>query len=290
MKNIFSTAVLLLLLKSASACDICGCSSGSYFIGPYPTFQKHFVGVRYSFRKFESRMDADPSEFSNDLYQTVELYGAINIGKRWQLIGFLPYNINRQEMEHHAHTHRGVGDVTVLVNYGFVQRANHQLWGGIGIKAPTGHFNPSFDNHPVPNANIEPGSGSADLLLNITDIHQWNKWGLFSNINYKLNGEAKEFRFGNRFNASAFVYRSFGNKMQLRPNAGLFYEELGQHKLEGEKINDTDGRSLLGSFGIEAMKGRINIGANLQLPLAQNLSSGQTKSGLRGMIQCSIVF
>jgi hypothetical protein len=59
---------LFLAVKATYACDICGCSSGNYFIGPLPQFRLHFFGTRYSYRTFHTRLATDHTEFSNDFY------------------------------------------------------------------------------------------------------------------------------------------------------------------------------------------------------------------------------
>jgi hypothetical protein len=290
MKRISIVITLLIAFQSTFACDICGCSSGSYFIGPYPHFQKKFAGIRYSFRNYFSRMADDPTEFSKDLYQTAELVGGFSIGKRWQLMAFIPYNINRQEMEHHPHEKQGIGDVSLLGNYQVLNKKSNQLLIGGGLKLPTGKFNPGFASHPVPSANVQPGTGSLDVILNATDVLQWTKWSLHSNVNYKINGTAKEFRFGDRLNASAIVSRMLGNRIGLNPYAGLQYEHLAANKYQKSTIEDTGGQALLGTAGMDVQMAKINVGLNVQLPVAQNFSNHQTDSKLRGMVQVSVVF
>jgi hypothetical protein len=288
MKRIFIVITILIAYQSSFACDICGCSSGSYFIGPYPHLQKKYIGIRYSFRTFFSRMADDPTAFSKDLYQTAELIGGFSIGKRWQLMAFVPYNINRQQMEHHPHEEQGVGDITLLTNYQLLNKKKNQLWIGGGLKLPTGNFNPGLVNHPVPSANVQPGTGSLDVIINATHVLQWAKLSLHTNMNYKLNGTAKEFQFGNRLNASTFVSHMVGNI--ISPYAGIQYEQVAANKYQEDVIEDTGGQALLGTAGINMQFGKINIGGNMQLPVAQNFSNHQTNAKLRGMVQVAVVF
>src|SRR5215813_12420697 len=124
MKKFFLAGMLFLAIQNINACDVCGCSSGAYFIGPFPIFHKHFLGTRYTFRTFKSAIAGDPSQFSNDFYQTVELWGGWNIGKRWQVLGFVPYNMNRQKSDDGLSKSSGLGDISIIINYNLLSTKN----------------------------------------------------------------------------------------------------------------------------------------------------------------------
>src|SRR3954452_6197936 len=116
MKKLLIVFLLLLIIAPSFACDICGCSSGNYFLGPIPQFKKHFFGVRYSIRNYESRMTMDDEEFSKDFYQSAELWGGWNMGKKWQLLAFVPYNVNKQISDDGTSSGSGLGDISFIVN------------------------------------------------------------------------------------------------------------------------------------------------------------------------------
>ena len=298
--KLLSTCILLLILSSAAfACDICGSSPGNYFIGPFPQFGKHFFGTRYTFRSFNSRVDADATQFSKDFYQTIELWGGWSIGKKWQVIAFIPYNINRQASDDGIKSSKGLGDVSVIVNYKILNKTGNknnngisqQLWIGGGLKLPTGNFNVDPNDIINPDANNEPGTGSVDFLLNAIYAIHINKWGVNSSINYKVNQSAREYQFGNRFNSSIFLFRTLSRgQTTFNPNAGLLYENLRANKLNNLKVDNTGGHALLASAGVEINFSRIAIGFNAQLPVSQNFSNNQTTTKIRGMLHLSYTF
>lgn len=299
MRKILLISVLCCSTLSTFACDICGCSSGNYFIGLLPQFRKNFIGTRYTFRSYHSQVAADASQFSKDFYQTVEVWGGMNLGKKWQLFAFLPYNINKQTSDDGIKSSNGLGDVTVITNYKLLDKRNEdsksnrisqQVWIGGGVKLPTGKFE-ADPADIIPDANNQPGTGSVDFLLNAMYTFHINDWGINSNANYKINRSAQNFHFGDRFNASAFVFHSIGGgKTTFNPNVGVLYEKLQANKLEGVKVDDTGGSALLASAGLEVNFATMAVGFNGQVPASQHLSNGQTTSKVRGMVHVTFTF
>jgi hypothetical protein len=297
MKKIVLTGILFLSLQNMFACDICGCSSGNYFIGPFPFFHKHFFGTRYTFRSFRSAVANDPGQFSKDFYQTIELWSGWNIGKKWQVLAFVPYNINRQNSDDGLTKSSGLGDINLIVNYNLLNKQSkdkggnnisQQLWVGGGLKIPTGKFSPD-PNDIIPTASNQAGSGSVDYLLNAMYAIHIRNWGINSNVNYKINRKADGYQFGDRFSSTAFVFRSFNSgNIVFNPNMGLLYEKLRANKLDGAKVPDSGGNALLAAAGLEIGFNKMSVGFNAQLPVAQNFSNGQTTAKIRGMIHMTV--
>jgi len=299
MKRIVFAFLMTLSAFQLFACDICGCSSGNFFLGPMPQFNKHFIGLRYSFRSFNTMLQTDNSQFSKDFYQTTELWGGFKIKNNFQVLGFIPYNFNHSTTDDGAKTNNGIGEITLIGNYNLFNKIDlnkdtlstgQQLWIGAGIKLPTGPF--SVDTTElVSSANSQTGTGSIDFLLTATYSLFVDDWGLNSNINYKINQTASNFKFGNRFTATVFAFRSFHLKNEtFSPNIGLIYENLNPNKLSKTEIESTGGNDLLGAIGLEMRFDSITIGLNVQHPLAENISDGQTKNKLRGMLHLTYTF
>jgi hypothetical protein len=301
MKKIFLFIVSVLLIAQSFACDICGCSSGNYFLGPFPQFRSHFFGIRYSFRNYESKVKLDESQFSKDFYQSIELWGGVNVGRKWQVLAFAPYSFNRQKSDDGIRTSNGIGDISFIVNRKILDtRSNtdngkmisQQLWVGGGVKLPTGKFSPD-EVDIIADANNQPGSGSLDFIVNAMYTLHINDWGINSNVNYKINRNAQNFKFGNRFNTSAFVFHSFANSSgntTVNPNLGIMYENVAANQLSKSIIPDTGGYAVLGAAGVDVNFAKIAVGCNAQLPVAQNLSNEQTKAKLRGMVHITFLF
>jgi hypothetical protein len=295
MKKMICTLIVIISFVMGRACEICGCGVGNYYIGLLPQFSHRFAGVRYHFNSFKTRITDDPSQFSNDFYQTIELWGGWNIGRKFQVLAILPYNINHQVSDEGISNLRGLGDIAVMGNYKVYSSktsdspVSQGLWLGAGLKLPTGKFEiETNDPDAASIANRQLGSGSVDLLLNVMYNVRFGKLGINSNVDYKIDGSKADYKFGNKFSANSFVYYAITSpKTVISPNAGLLYENLDQSELQGSKLHMTGGSILRTSIGAEISLSKVSVGFNLQMPITQNFAHDQTREKIKGMMHIS---
>ncbi|MCR6721168.1 MAG: transporter [Chitinophagaceae bacterium] len=232
-----------------------------------------------------------------------ELWGATNIGKRFRLAVFIPYNfIERTNQKENARTN-GIGDMSAI---GYYQAFNKEsviknktlsqtLWLGGGIKAPTGTYNPEEKNIGQSSLNtFQLGTGSLDFSLNaMYDIRLQNV-GVNVNSSYKINTSNKyDYQYGNKFTLNMLGYYRFtvNDKLAITPNTGVLFETASKDwKTKDIQVWETGGRSLIGTIGAELNFGRVSIGANFQTPLSQNLGEKKVESKNRGMAHISYSF
>lgn len=296
MKKIIITIIFSIFLYSANACEICGCGLGNYYIGIMPHFKNKFIGLRYQFHSFRTRLSDDPTQFSRDFYQTAEVWAGWNISSRLQVLAFVPYNFNHQVSDEGTTNLNGLGDVALLLNYKLVdinsktsnnKNISQELWVGGGAKLPTGKFELEAGNPDVAAiANTQRGSGSVDFMLNTMYNVRVDKWGITTNASYKINSANKDdYKFGNKFSASSFVYYSLkASKTFISPNAGLLFEHNEASQLSNAKVNLTGGSLFQLATGVEFGFKKMAVGFNTQLPVSQNFAESQTKSKVKGML------
>ena len=296
MKKYFFSVILVFVTVTSFACEICGCGGGNFYLGLLPGFRSKFVGVRYHYMNYNTQLKDDPSQFSHNYYNTMEVWGGINAGKRLQLLAFVPYHINKQADDDGISNTSGLGDVTLLANYQLLHTmktsentagTEQQLWIGAGVKVPTGKFNADVKDPTttIADVNAQLGTGSVDFLLNAMYNVRLGKWGVNNTLSYKENTAKNTYSFGNKFALNSIAYYRVQHKTTgILPNVGIMYENTAQNKLASEKIATTGGYIATASAGVEVGMRYLTVGATAYTPFSQNYADGQTKLKWRSSV------
>jgi hypothetical protein len=302
-KRLFLSGLLVVLFFcSSDACPICGCGGGNLYVGLLPDFKYQFIGLRFHASQYHSQLISDPSQFSTNDYSTIEIWGGLRLGKKFQLLAFIPYYSNKQVDDDGVTYTKGLGDITVMGQYQVFKssanssssKINQQLWMGGGIKLPTGPFNANMldSNTTVADINAQIGTGSVDFLINGMYGLTIRNFGLNLSASYKINTvNDQNYKYGNKFQSNLIASYRIGKKLTTTtPNVGLGYENVAINKLGTKSIQFTGSQILTTIMGVEVDFGRIGIGINGQFPLAQDFAEGQTKMRFNGMMHLTYQF
>ena len=278
------------------SCPICGCGGGNLYMGLLPDFQKQFLGIRYHYANFHTQLLNDPTQFSTNYYNTIELWGGVRISPKMQLLAFLPYYQNKQIDDDGTSRPSGLGDVSILGQYQAFhlisvaknkKLIDQQLWLGGGLKLPTGSFNVNTADTltTVADINAQLGTGSVDFLLNALYSLRIGNLGFNLSANYKINTVNHDhYKYGDKFTGNLIAYYRIPiRKTAIAPNLGIGYETVTGNQLQGKKVQYTGSNVLTGVIGLEYFVGRTGFGLNAQLPMTQNFAEGQTKLRMKGM-------
>ncbi len=299
MKNVVFGVVMLCMAIPSFACDICGCASGGSSMGILPRFQQSFVGIRAQSQDFYSKPhNAQGEQYasSHEQFRSFEIWGRYNVHKRIQLFGFLPYRFNLRETGGKTLRTQGVGDLQFLLNYvilntpmSSLSATRHSMQIGGGIKLPLGQSDLVKDGLFV-HQNMQIGTGSYDLPLNLIYTMRHKKNGLNAEINYRINGENRlSYAFGNKF-SSTFRYLRWIEKKAVTflPQAGFNAEQADIDRQSKLSVEYTGGHALSATAGCDAYFRKIALGLQLSQPLYQQLGNGYTRGKTR--ISANIIY
>jgi hypothetical protein len=248
-------------------CDACGCSASGGSMGFASMLNTNFVGIRY--------------------FNTVQIWARIPVYKNIQISALLPYHFHQRETISGNETINGIGDVTVLAMYRLYQTLKdstylvHTLQVGAGLKVPTGKFDQA--NAGNVNPSFQVGTGSWDYILATEYIVKRKQFGLNTMVNYTIKTEnSKQYRFGNQLNySSTFFYLHEKNTFSMAPQLGFAGEVYGSNYQYSEIVRESSGSILFGKLGIEMGKDKFSLGANVMLPITQNLANDRVEAKYR---------
>ncbi|HMU02419.1 MAG TPA: hypothetical protein PJ990_02305 [Saprospiraceae bacterium] len=294
--------MLLSISFGAHACDVCGCSISGLQFGILPQFQKHFLGVRYGTKSFQTLhspvFSADKLTTSNELFQNLDLWGRIVLSERIQMFGFIPYNSIVKRENGEIFNQNGLGDISLIAMYAIINQRKssslaviQNLQVGGGIKLPSGsHDVITSDGSYVP--GVQLGSGSVDILANLNYIIKYKDSGLSIESSYRYNQtNSLDFKFGNRLtNTAKLFYKIDLAKVVLMPNMGFSIEKSFQDNHEGLNLDLSGGEGYYGQVGIDIFTTRVTIGVQFQPIIHENIADGNITSNTRLTVQSMYIF
>jgi hypothetical protein len=207
--------------------------------------------------------------------------------KNFQVSALLPYHFHNRETASGKQSISGIGDATVLGMYKIYQTHKdstvlvHTLQLGGGVKIPFGKFDQA--NNGSVNPSYQVGTGSWDFLLATEYVVKRKQFGLNTMLNYVIKTEnEKQYRFGNQFNyATTFFYLYEKEKYSIAPQLGFAGEVYENNYQLGQKVRNTAGDIFMGKLGFEIGKDKFSLGANVMLPIQQNLTGGNVEANYR---------
>ncbi len=280
------------MLLEEDDCDACGCSANGGSMGFSSMFNNNFIGVRYFNQSYTSKDGIfNNSPWVDETFNTVQIWARIPITAKLQLTALVPYHSHNRERSTGDENIKGLGDITVLAMYTIYETSRdstvftHKLQLGGGFKAPTGKFDEANNKGSV-NPGFQVGTGSWDYLLNTEYVVKKGQLGLNSMLNYAFKTKnKKDYQFGNQLNYGSTLFYLFDlEKVKLVPQLGVAGEVYKGNTQHGLDVPDSAGDVVFSKFGFEVGRNNFSIGANVMLPINQNLSNGKVESNYRWSI------
>jgi hypothetical protein len=263
------------------SCDICGGVGSNATIGLFASNRFHTAGLRIQQSQFTTFSDG--YIHSTEFLTQGEVNARFQLGKKWQLFLFQPYQIALQKRLLGQTALYGLGDPTVIGNATLIDRkdSNHVtrlfLTMGGGVKFPVGRKTTSKD----PLRNLYPGSGSFEFLFIQSATHRplahcgWQAENSFAlktkNLEGFANGHSWQLTGVWFWDLKLAGYRLF-------PALGFSSEHFWANRSNQTDLSNVDGKGLRYSgraqVSLFTRRFLFNLGGNI--PIFQNINSGQT--------------
>ncbi|RYY63152.1 MAG: transporter [Chitinophagaceae bacterium] len=295
--------ITIILAVPVTACDVCGSGPGNYYNGLLPHFRKHFIGLRFQQSRLQAHLGPDGRATylsSRERSSVMEVWGGTQLGSRFRVMFSLPYTMIRRDAGGIAEKQSGPGDINLVGYYDLLspkegQSFRQTLWIGGGVKLPTGRYNEDQENIGLGmQNNFQLGSGSVDFSTNLVYDAAYKNTGINASLACRFNTANRYgYRYGNRFTANLLIYQQvrISDRFSIRPNGGLLLESSAKdEKVKGITVWNSGGHSESLVGGLEISSGKINIGANVQSPVAQHIAEKRVRLDSRFMAYVSFSF
>jgi len=274
-----------LLFTFAEACDVCG----GYF-GVQPQYDKNFAGLRLRYRNYYGNVNYSQGNTTTNSY-SLDLWARFYPVKKVQLLAVAPYMYSKAQNRTGQQVSYGLGDIMILAQYQLFSNVisksdfTHVLFGGGGVKIPTGRYRTGNDEAPS-------GSGSIDYLVSFNYVGRFDKLGLNANGSWKVNTQNPDgYRYGNDLNTTMHLFYWVQRKnYNLLPHIGAYFEQIGPDRSYGS-VNPHTGSSVwFYSVGTDLYYKNIALNFSFQSPFAEHYVGRQLENYYRIITGITINF
>jgi hypothetical protein len=305
------------------ACDICGC-----FMGITPYDNQSSFGLYHRYRSFSAYEGQTPTFFPKttlnpslnpqplpihkhgaghgtetfpdtdfETFSTLELRGKYFIHNRIEINGILPYNMNRLRTGDSLYKLNAIGDINLFAGFHLIKpdeykKIQQRLILGAGIKLATGHYYIGWDEYNRQPLLNQPGTGSNDIMFYTNYVFGFKKWGLSTNLSYKINGKNYfNEKIDNSFtNYTNIFYKFKKGDFIFIPSAQIYYEYTNGLMIENVLQEGTKMNQLMLGPGFDFFYKNIGFNSNFQFTLYEDLYEGNVQSVCRFMFGISFNF
>jgi hypothetical protein len=286
-------AFFLAFAETSQACNG-GCPAGGGYMGIVPQFSKNLIGLRYRYRSFdmlglEKGASTVPAQH---VFQTTELWGRFYPHKRWQVFGFLPFQMNLEKQGQTVSYLQGVGDLSFIVNYNLVNTGDsldrtfkHNLLLGVGAKLPTGKYQQRDAGKQMYPTTLQTGTGAYSAIFNAIYTVRHSKLGLNLDFQYRYNfSNELDYSFGDMAmgSGSLFYWLEIGS-ISVLPNLGTYFENAQRDIEYGYYLDNTGGTLGYAHLGVDVYAKQLILGVNAQVPYLQDTPLRSQQNDLRMM-------
>lgn len=317
-RQLFLLLGMCLFSGGVWACDLC-----SIYMNIEPNDLKNSFGFNYRFRNFEhntirERILETPNKHAlgstilseatkqEEQFNSYDLWMNYFVKDKWQIFANMTFTDNTYlENDSVLHNISGPGDLTVIGKYLLYNsmvtdssKFTVRIQVGGGIKLPTGTFNKTYVETPstdykggtlyqkpeeVLDPHFQAGTGSLDYILMSEFQIRKNKFGLRTDISYRISGTNKnDFRFANRFNANAHIfYQIQWKKMNIIPLLGINFENSKRDTWQKKDFENSGGSAMFASYGTKIYIKKMALGASFWDPIRQSLNDNQLQNKMR---------
>ncbi|MCZ6691854.1 MAG: hypothetical protein O7H41_19890 [Planctomycetota bacterium] len=197
----------------------------------------------------------------------------------------------------------GVGDATLSGKWRLFKKpelgGTTELAAIFGLELPTGRDDVRDDGMRLP-APLQPGSGGVDAILGLAGTRLWDggRWLVNTDLIYKANSEANDYRFGNviRFDAG-MQFRAYPIRYERYDQftLNLILELNGRYaerdKVNGDPVDASGGLIIRLSPGVQTIvTENLLFEAGIQIPVFRHLHGLQLSEDVSGTVGARLLF